>query len=149
MKKQKWLWANRFPKGGIGIIAGPTDLGKSTIAWFLAARITRGEEWTNGDGQAERGVVLILAGEDALATTIKPRLAAAGADMSMILALPVMVKDEMKGGERLLSLTGRQRTAEGADALVLERSRLSARCQHRQGDPARLHQRWSARRSLG
>jgi len=67
----------------------------------MAARITTGAAWPCDEGTARQGSVILLTAEDDLADTVKPRLAAAGADMSRVHVLK-MVKDGSK--KRMFSL---------------------------------------------
>jgi hypothetical protein len=82
----KWLWSGRIPLGKITILQGDPDLGKSTLAFDLAARVTQNAEMpdaTRSDLDAPAGAVLMTA-EDGLADTIRPRLDAAGADLPRV-----------------------------------------------------------------
>lgn len=74
-----WLWHGYLPCGKLTILAGPGGIGKSTIAFDLAARVSAGGEWPDGSPGKKPGNVLIWSSEDDLADTIKPRLMAAGA----------------------------------------------------------------------
>lgn len=65
------------------IYAGPGGVGKSSVTFSWAATISRGSAWPDGL-RCPQGRVLIWSGEDDAADTIKPRLAAMGADMSKI-----------------------------------------------------------------
>ena len=67
----------------------------------LAARVSAGEAFPDGAECKPAGVVLLSA-EDGLADTIRPRLDAAGADVSKILALATVPDEE--GHDRLLSI---------------------------------------------
>jgi putative DNA primase/helicase len=83
----EWLWRGHFVQGAINIVAGDPGLGKSFLAMDIAARISRGKPWPVGEPDtrdAPCGSVIMLAAEDDPAFTIKPRLAAAGADMTKI-----------------------------------------------------------------
>jgi hypothetical protein len=79
-----WLWCNRFALGKIGIIAGLPDVGKGQILCYIAARITLGLEWPNGEGRSPQGNVIILSAEENPNDSLGPRLEAAGADLSRI-----------------------------------------------------------------
>ncbi|HUE72669.1 MAG TPA: AAA family ATPase [Pirellulaceae bacterium] len=84
----QWLWLNRIPLGKLTLIAGEPGLGKSFLTMDLAARVTRGSTWPdNLLTQAPIGSVVLLSAEDDIADTIRPRLDAAGADVSKIVAL--------------------------------------------------------------
>lgn len=79
-----WLWPQRFALGKVSLIAGDPGLGKSQLTAFLAAKVTTGGEWPNGEGVAPPGHVVMLSCEDDLADTIRPRLEAAGADLDRV-----------------------------------------------------------------
>lgn len=85
-KKTEWLWRHRLARGALHLIAGQPGTGKSTIAFDLAARISSGGKWPDGT-VAPKGRVVIWSGEDNIATTIVPRLMAAGADLDNILII--------------------------------------------------------------
>lgn len=90
-----WLWPSRFALGKISLLVGDPSVGKSFLTCALAATVSRGAPWPDGSGNAPRGSVVMLNAEDGLADTIKPRLVAAGADCSKVVALQaVAVRDE-------------------------------------------------------
>jgi putative DNA primase/helicase len=68
-----WLWPNRFARGKVGEIIGNPGDGKSQITTDVVARVTRGHSWPDG-GRAPEGNVIILAAEDGIADTIRPRV---------------------------------------------------------------------------
>ena len=75
----RWAWKGRLALGYLTVETGEEGLGKSAFNAWLTARITRGEL----DGAAWSGTpvdVLIIAAEDGLEDTWKPRLTLAGAD---------------------------------------------------------------------
>src|SRR5262245_50043852 len=77
-----WLWANRIPQGAITLLEGDPGQGKSSIAYDLVTRLTRGDPMPNcKDTPRPRpaGAVL-LQGEDSVAATVRPTLETAGAD---------------------------------------------------------------------
>jgi len=95
----RWLWPDRVPLGKLTLIAGDPNLGKSLITLDLAARISRGADWPDGpaiDGRP--GGVVLLAAEDDLADTVRPRLDAAGADAGRIAALQAVKERNRKAG---------------------------------------------------
>lgn len=123
-KKVEWLWPDRIPKGKITILDGDPGLGKSVITADLAARVTQGypfpprekpwygapedEErngqgvlrpgdvatWRCGDLEEGKGVILFSA-EDDLGDTIRPRLEAAGADLTKVTAFTMKADDTL------------------------------------------------------
>jgi hypothetical protein len=72
--------------GKLTILEGHPGLGKSTLLAELAARVTRGQEFS-GIEIYEPGAVVLLSAEDGLADTVRPRLDAAGADCGNVLVL--------------------------------------------------------------
>lgn len=97
MDSIKWLWPNRIPRGKVSLIGGFPNQGKSQILCNLAAIITRGGEWPNGEGKCAEGAVMILAAEDAANDMLNPRLAAAGADLDQVLIVNPLVKVQEEG----------------------------------------------------
>lgn len=79
-----WLVDQSIPLGAMVVIAGEPGLGKSQIAIRLAAAITTGIGLPDGQPYSDTGSVIILANEDDAERTIRPRLEAAGADLSMV-----------------------------------------------------------------
>lgn len=82
----QWLWPGRIPLRKVAIIDGDPDLGKSTLALDLAARVTTGsrmpdETTSDLDGPAD---VILISIEDGAADTIRPRADAAGADVRRV-----------------------------------------------------------------
>lgn len=79
-----WLWPHRIARGKVSIIAGHPGLGKSQLTAMLAAVVTTGGRWPVDGTPCERGSVILLNAEDDASDTIRPRLEAAGADVSRI-----------------------------------------------------------------
>lgn len=75
-----WLWDRRIPLGGASLLPGREGLGKSTLAYDVAARATRGQ--LDGDLIGTPCDVVVIGCEDALGAVIVPRLIAAGADLA-------------------------------------------------------------------
>jgi hypothetical protein len=82
----EWLWEGRIPFGKITVVDGDPGLGKSLLTLDIAARLSSGGTLPDG-GKCEPAGVVILSCEDGLGDTIRPRLEAAGADLSRIAAL--------------------------------------------------------------
>jgi hypothetical protein len=57
----KWLIEDYIPKQSIGMLYGPSGVGKSHIVLDMAVRIANGIPWC--DNETEQGVVLVMAGE--------------------------------------------------------------------------------------
>ena len=69
----EWLWTGYVPLGMPTVIGGFPGVGKSTLAYDLAARTSR-----------EGRVVVIATAEDHLAAVVRPRLEAAGARLELV-----------------------------------------------------------------
>jgi AAA domain/Winged helix-turn-helix DNA-binding len=93
-----WLWEKRIPRGKLTTLDGDPGLGKSLLTLDLAARVTTGSPMPDGTRGA-RGSVILIAPEDAVADTIKPRLEAAGGDPSRIRLLNFVRKTDSRTGE--------------------------------------------------
>lgn len=85
----EWLWPGRLPLGKLSLLVGDPGLGKSLLTVDIAARVSRGTSFADG-GQCEPGAVIIASAEDDPADTIRPRLDAAGGDVSRIHVLEGM-----------------------------------------------------------
>jgi len=79
-----WLWPGRIARGKLTIIAGNPGLGKSQITANIAAVVTTGGRWPVDRHQCNLGDTLFLSAEDDPADTLRPRLEAAGADLSRV-----------------------------------------------------------------
>lgn len=80
----EWLVDQSFPLGMLAVIGGQPGLGKSQISINLAAGVTTGKGLPGTGGFSNLGSVIILANEDDASRTIRPRLDAAGADISKV-----------------------------------------------------------------
>lgn len=80
-----WLWPDYFARGKVSMLVGDPGLGKSLVALFFAARVTRGDEWPGGyEGSGKSASVVLLSAEDDASDTIVPRAEAAGVDLSKL-----------------------------------------------------------------
>ena len=82
MEPINWLWPDRIACGKLTVLAGNPGLGKSQLSAAIAAMVSTGGAWPNGEGWAPTGSIIMLSAEDDVADTIKPRLLAAGANVS-------------------------------------------------------------------
>ena len=74
-------------------------MGKSYLTLDLAARVSRGAKWPDGQPSSiGPSSVLLLSAEDHLQYTVRPALEAAGADMSRIIC-PLSVREDLAAGE--------------------------------------------------
>jgi AAA domain len=88
-----WLWPGRIPHGKLTILEGDPELGKSAVTLDIAARVTTGTAMPGETKRREPAGVLVICAEDDLADTIKPRLQAAGADLSRVASIPLRRDD--------------------------------------------------------
>lgn len=96
-KPIRWLWPGRIALGKITLVAGHPGLGKSQVAVSLAAIISTAGQWPVDRTQCARGSVAILSAEDEPEDTIRPRLEAAGADLSRIYVLDAVREANDRG----------------------------------------------------
>jgi hypothetical protein len=85
-RPQGWLWAGRIPLGAITVLEGDPAQAKSTLTYDITARVTKGLDMPHSGGAATPAGVVLLQGEDDLAAVVRPRLEAAGADLSRVIA---------------------------------------------------------------
>ncbi len=114
----KWLWDGRIAIGTLALLAGREGIGKSTLAYWLVAQITRGR--LPGESMGRPRAVLIAATEDSWAHTIVPRLIAARADLDKVFRVAVRSADELYAGMSLIKdLTLLEQAAVQIDAGLL------------------------------
>lgn len=82
LKETHWVWQGRIPQAALTLLLGREGIGKSTLAYHLAAQVTRGT--LPGDLFGQPRNVLIVATEDDWERTILARLIVAGADLDRI-----------------------------------------------------------------
>ena len=96
-ERVEWLWDKRIPLGKITVLDGDPGLGKSILTIDLAAKLTMGRAFPDGQGCEAAGVVIMNA-EDGLRDTICPRLEAAGGDARRVLSLTVKMDGQDEVG---------------------------------------------------
>jgi len=79
-KAPRWLWDDYLLRGGINLIVGAKGVGKTSLVCWLAARASIGEEGFGGKPLR----VFIDTQEDDPEVVLRPRIEAAGADLSLI-----------------------------------------------------------------
>lgn len=79
----RWLWPGRVPVGKLTLIAGDPGLGKSLVTVDIAAHVSTAMHFPDG-AACQQGSVIFLSAEDGAEDTIRPRLDAAGADVSRV-----------------------------------------------------------------
>src|SRR5436305_15336784 len=78
----RWAWEGRLALGYLTVMTGEEGLGKSVFMAWLIGRATRGE--LIGEWHGRPASVLVVAGEDGIADTWRPRLDLAGADLDRV-----------------------------------------------------------------
>jgi RecA-family ATPase len=91
----EWLWEKRIPMGKITILEGDPGMSKSLLAIQIAACVTAGCPMPDGT-PGKQGSVVMVAPEDGAADTIKPRMEAAGGDLSQVLLVNTAESCDMK-----------------------------------------------------
>ena len=114
-KPIRWLWSGRIARGKVSMVAGNPGLGKSQLTLSLAAIVSVGCQWPVDRTRCERGAAIILSAEDDPEDTIRPRLEAAGADLSRVYILDAVRCTTPKG-----------EPAQRAFNLAIDLSRLGA-----------------------
>jgi putative DNA primase/helicase len=79
-----WCWPNRIPRGMVTVLAGYQKSGKSMVACSIAATITCGGKFPGSKREAKRGHVVMINNEDHPQQVLRPRIAAAGGDLSRL-----------------------------------------------------------------
>ncbi len=98
----RWLWPGRIPLGKLTLFAGDPGLGKSFTTIDIAARVTRGLALPDGArASCEAGSAVILSAEDDPGDTIRPRLEAAGADLTKVHILQAVRRPGRNGDTTL------------------------------------------------
>lgn len=92
-----WLWEGYLARGTYTMLAGAIQAGKSTIAMSFAAIVTTGGRWPDGTSCSAPGNVIFWSSEEVVSSVVKPRLMAAGADLSRIHTIESSVNEH---GER-------------------------------------------------
>lgn len=100
-ERVQWLWKDRIALGKLNLVDGDPGTGKSAVTTDLAARVSIGKRWPDGE-ECQAGGVVILSAEDGLADTIRPRFDAAGGNPEKAVALSTIPDSE--GNERQVSI---------------------------------------------
>jgi predicted ATP-dependent serine protease len=80
----RWIWPGHLARGGLELIAGTPEIGKSQIHCQYIACATTGRDWPNGMPGVVPCRVILLTAEDNTDNTLVPRLKAAGAELKLI-----------------------------------------------------------------
>lgn len=119
----EFLWEPFVAYGKITGLAGDPGLGKSQVTIDLAARVTTGAEFPNlFIGQSPKrkpASVVLISGEDDPGDTIRPRLEAAGADLSRVHLIKGRTT-KLEDGTETIELLSLQNTIGELDALLAD-----------------------------
>ncbi len=85
-KALDWVWGGVIPAGKLTLITGEPGVGKSLFMLDVVAAVTRGNRGPHEKETGSPGAVMLFSAEDDLATTVRPRLEAAKADLSRVYA---------------------------------------------------------------
>jgi len=97
MKQIQWAWPGRMPLEAITTFAGYPGIGKGLVTVYIAATLTTGRDFPDAPNPfGEPCDVLFLSGEDDAASVIKPRLVAAGADVTRVHRIKSMLLTDLK-----------------------------------------------------
>lgn len=118
-ERVNWLWPARIPLGKLTLIAGDPGLGKSMLTAFIAATVSTGRAWPDGT-YAPAGDVLMVNLEDGQADTTRPRLDAAGADVTRVHAADLVRHPD--GTLRCMTLGDVQPIADALDRMQKPRA---------------------------
>jgi putative DNA primase/helicase len=95
IKPIQWLWPGYFARGKISLIVGNPGISKSITTIDIAARVTRGGRWPDGQLGDTAASVIFITTEDDADDTIRPRAECADADCSKIYILEAVEKDDV------------------------------------------------------
>ncbi len=97
----RWLWLDKIPQA-LTLWVGKPDNGKSLGLLDISARVSRGDDWPDGEKNTMGpSIVLYAATEDSKQATIIPRLKAANANLdNIILPLHSRVTDKKGAKEK-------------------------------------------------
>lgn len=108
----RWLWRNRLALGKMTITDGDPGEGKGLTTIDIAARWTRGLPMPGETHGREPGNVIMVTPEDDPGDTIRPRLEAAGADLSRVRVMETTKNAD--GSERIITIPRDVETLEKA-----------------------------------
>jgi hypothetical protein len=89
-----WLWPGHLARGGLELIAGTPEIGKSQIHCQFMACATTGRDWPNGMPGIIPCRVILLTAEDNTDNTLVPRLKAAGANLTLVEELKAIRRND-------------------------------------------------------
>lgn len=84
-EEPQWLWEHYLLLRSTSVLGGKQGSGKGMAGCDIVARLSRGDVMPDGSGGARSYRILIVTREDDPSMALKPRLRAAGADMTAVL----------------------------------------------------------------
>ncbi len=103
-EKVSWVWPGVIPLGKLTVFAGDPGVGKSVVSLDAVAHVTTGTAFPDRT-QPMAGEAIILSAEDDDEDTLRPRLDAAGADVSKVHIVEAVRKvNESKQHEESVNL---------------------------------------------
>src|SRR6266566_2290990 len=83
-KPTRWLWRGRIPYGSLTLLAGRSEVGKSSLLTEIAAVVSRGRSFPDSDEAVARGRVLMCCTEEDKECAPLVRAKEQGADTTRI-----------------------------------------------------------------
>jgi putative DNA primase/helicase len=87
-----WIWFGYLAQGTLNSIFGAPGDSKGFFMCLLVSHVTNGTAFPD-DFNCEKGNVIILPGEDILASVLRPRLRGANANLNNVSFLPSQIKE--------------------------------------------------------
>jgi hypothetical protein len=100
MKRTRWMWDKRIAMNSLSLVAGQPSMGKSTFVYWMVAALTNGNLYGEYQGKAKD--VILCCTEDDYEATIKPRLAAANANLDRVFQIETKNADDIADGLNLV-----------------------------------------------
>jgi hypothetical protein len=101
-KPVEWLWPEMIPLGGLTVVAGEGETGKSTLVSELMSRFTNGHAWPDGSAPVVTGEVLYVGVEEDVERVLVPRLIRMGADTTKFHYASGIESEPDKHGKRTM-----------------------------------------------
>lgn len=92
-ERVEFIWPGRLAAGKLTLIDGDPGAGKTTLALDIAARITTGEPFEAEGLRRNPAGVILMSAEDGAGDTLRPRMEAAGADLTKVAIVDKRTED--------------------------------------------------------
>ncbi|MGI8422990.1 MAG: AAA family ATPase [Chloroflexota bacterium] len=117
----EYLPGGYIPASMFSLLAGDPGEGKTRILLELAAAVTRGNAWPEGEERCEPANVLFCGEEDTLEHVIRPVFDTLGGDAERFYAIEALVKEGRDGEDRESMFTLTDDGIEALEAAIVER----------------------------